>query len=233
MTTFTVDLSRRSKTYLRRLSKDFTPASLARKVKGFFDEQAPLAASFIVKNYLSGQRLGRVTGILAQSLTGRGGTEGGVPFMRVGVFRGPALRYAGVQEFGTVGKGGELPSIRPKKAKSLAVPQKPALTASGKPKWEGGPTNAPFELRFVPFRRGIAVGGLYDEREIEALERLGQEVDLEKAKMVYLLLRKVDIEPKHYLRDGMTAYLPRLGRALASFLRDLASERGARARARR
>lgn len=45
--------------------------------------------------------------------------------------KGSTSRYAGVHELGTVGAGGSLPDIVPKRARALTIPLAAAMTASG------------------------------------------------------------------------------------------------------
>lgn len=180
-------------------------------IEKFFEKRALFVAGFISKNFLSGQRLKRRTGALARSITGRGIRIGGLPAMRVGIFKGPALAYAQAQEKGA--------TIKPVKAKALAIPQKLVLTAAGVDKY-GGPRNYPGELRFVPFRgSGIAVGGLYPAEE------LSKGVTLREAKIAYLLVTQVKIKPKNFLRDGLRETLPETASLLAELLRDLIAGR--------
>lgn len=76
--------------------------------------------------------------------------ERGLPVVAVGYVKGLADPYAAVIELGTQGKGGELPDIRPKNRKALAVPIGQALDARGVPVFSG-PTDPsiPGKLFFV------------------------------------------------------------------------------------
>lgn len=58
-------------------------------------------------------------------------TKGGSRFTLV---KGSTSRYAPTHELGTVGAGGELPDIVPKRAKALTIPLKAAMTPSGNPR---------------------------------------------------------------------------------------------------
>lgn len=230
-----IQLAPRSLAYLRKMQGVMEKAAFLDRIVGFFDRQAQLIAGQIVRTSLSGppkterstslktNKLRRRTGTLARSLVGRGEVFKNLPAFRVGILRGPALRYADVLERGTVGAGGELPTIRPRKAKALAVPIDEALTPAGVHRFLG-PRDAPVELKFVPFRRGIAVGKLVSKEDFEREEA---RADREEARMnfanirsYYLLLRQVDIAPRHYLRDGVRAALPALTRALSKFIHD-------------
>ncbi len=154
------------------------------------------------KNYLSGQRKRRRTGALAQSIIGRGEMVNGVPAMRLGVFRGPALRYAGVQEYGTRKHNPRSPydTIKSKRAGgALAMPVGDSLTGAGVSRY-GGPREDPRQLRFLPALRGRLVGILVEEGGVEAQ---------------YLLLRSVEIRPGFFLRDGMEQAMPDLMRDVA------------------
>jgi hypothetical protein len=63
--------------------------------------------------------------------------ERGLPVVAVGYVKGLADPYAAVIELGTQGKGGELPDIKPKQAKALAVPIGRALDNRGIPIFSG------------------------------------------------------------------------------------------------
>lgn len=212
-----IGLTKKSIKDLRAIQRRMNPKVFLREILEFFDRQASIGADFIGDEYASGQRLKRRSGNLARSIIGRSLAVGKVPAMRIGVLRGPALRYAGVQEYGTKGKNpsSPYPTIRPKSAKALAVPIGPALTPAGVAR-KPGPEDWD-NLAFVPFRGNkITVGGLYD---VNSLHRAGG--NLRKAKAYYLLMTQVDIEPKWYLRDGFDAWLPELADNLADYLRDV------------
>lgn len=76
-------------------------AKLYAEVVNLFRREAILGSGFITKEYLSGQRLNRITGTLSRSVVGQGGLFKGLPTMRIGVLSGPALRYAAILELGT------------------------------------------------------------------------------------------------------------------------------------
>jgi hypothetical protein len=127
--------------------------------------------------------------------------------MRIGIFRGPALAYAGAQEYGA--------TIRPVTAKALAIPMDPVKTSAGVDKY-GGPRNFPGELRFLPFRRGIAVGKLVAEEDADALVTAGRSPY--DAAAMYLLLKEVKIPATHFLWKGVTNYMPDILQQLANTL---------------
>lgn len=201
----------------------------------FFARQANIVAGRISQNYLSGQRLKRRTGSLARSIIGVANRPPEIPGFRVGIFKGPALAYAGAQEYGTKGAdpASPIPTIRPKKAKALAVPAPggPALTPAGVHRYDS-PRQFPRALRFVPFRQsGIAVGGLYEKQSLldeqAAARRGSRPVSLRNAKLVYFLLSKIDLKPRRYLHDGLEDNLLEVAENLVAFLRDLVSTRPA------
>lgn len=87
---------------------------------------------------LAGLEVGVRSGTLARSAKVETRTdERGLPVVAVGYVRGLADPYAAVIELGTQGKGGELPDIRPKDAKALAVPIGAALDHRGIPVFAG------------------------------------------------------------------------------------------------
>lgn len=217
-----ISITPKSKRLIGRLIKRIGKDQLYSAIEAFFSYHAGLIAGSIVKRFLSGkrnelgeQRLARRTGALARSVVGVGLRINGVPAIKVGVLRGPSLPYVAIQEFGTVGKGGTMPTIIPKKGKALSIPMEGATTPAGVEKY-GGPRKYPGKLDFVPFKGKNAIGGLFDEKELAKGQRRG--LSLKDLKMAYLLVRHVDIKPKHFLRDGLADYLPTLISELQGFL---------------
>lgn len=89
---------------------------------------------------------------------------------------GPGVPYAGVQELGTVGKGGTLPSIVPRRVKWLTIPMES--------KYVGRRATEFDDLRFVPYNSKMA-----------ALMNAG-------GQRAYLLVKRVDIKPRPYLQPA-------------------------------
>lgn len=205
----TIKLTEQSEALLKKIRTNATRREFYRRAVRSFEKRGPKIAGVSVKNYLTGQRLRRRSGILAQSVVGRGGLFGGIPGVRIGILRGPALKYAGQQEYGTRGKNPQSPydTIRPKKAKALAMPIGKALTPAGVDRY-GGPRNFPGELRFVEVLRANVIGLLVPEDS--------DPDDDDSA--VYILLSKVDLEPQWYLRDAMLSQLDPLARDIADVL---------------
>ena len=183
-----------------------------------FNRQGLIIAGKIVRDYLSGQRLNRQTGALARSITHDVSEFRGLPSLRIGVFRGPALAYAAVQEFGTKSENPDSPisDIKPRNAKALAWP----INAPGKsPRDLDG-------LKFIPYRRGkIAIGGLYDAEKLKALRDADPEnFSLQQIQPLFVLLRKLALKPKYFLRDGVQQALPGLSTEIAKSIKtELAS----------
>ena len=217
-----LELSPETKKYFSYAVKHFDREEVYREIDTLFTALGLRAAGHISKNFLSGQKLGRRTGNLARSVVGGALRVHGVPAVRVGILTGPALPYAGVQEVGTKRYNSSSPfdTIRPKNAKSLAMPVNSSLTRAGVARYLG-PRNDPRQLKFIPFRRGIAVGALYPESELKKLKR-NRLFTLRDLRAAYILLRQVDIKPKFYLRDGFTEFLPvieaQLGQRLRAFI---------------
>ena len=148
--------------------------------------------------------------------------------MKIGILRGPALKYAGVLDEGTVGKGGKLPTIVPKSGKALAFPVDEALTPAGVDRY-GGPRNYPGALKFIPYRKsGVAIGALYDAadlaKELKRAKKEARLVSLSNVKRLYVLLRKLDIAPTHFLQRGFDQYLPEFSQALADYLKKVLTQ---------
>lgn len=203
----TFTLTKESEAYIRELQVRLGRDVLYGNLVEFFDRQANIVAGRTAKRAFTvgDNPLRRRTGTLGRSIIGRGELVGGLPAMRVGIFRGPALKYAGPLELGTKGKNPDspYPTIKPKNAKALAVPldDGPAVTPAGVHRYDS-PRNFPTDLHFVPILRGRVVGLLVTEDDEAA----------------YLLLRAMDIAPRFYLREGMLESLPEVSEKLAKFL---------------
>ena len=218
-----ITLTGDSRKLINKLISFVGKENLYKLLDPFMTRQALRAAGVITKSQLSGQLLKRRTGALARSMTGIGLRDRGVPALKVGLFRGPALKYAAVLDEGTVGKGGTHPTIVPRAGKALAFPVDDALTPAGVDRY-GGPRHYPGELKFIPFRRsGIAVGALYDavslKQEQDAAREQSRTAQLENVKKLYVLLSHLDLPPRQYLRKGFEEYLPEFASALATYLK--------------
>lgn len=194
---------------LDELVEKSDPQAIAGKLLEFAGRQGAILEGKIIKDSLSGKRLKRRTGSLARSVTSRAELVGRVPAIRVGIFRGPAVKYAQIQEEGGV--------IKPKKAKALSIPVGDALTPAGVERY-GGPRNYPGELRFLPFRRGIAVGKLVDEEEAKALEE--EERSPWEAAALYILAKQVTIPASHWLSLPVNDALPGIAKELNKYVRE-------------
>lgn len=195
------------------------------------------AADYIRENFLSGQILNQRTGELARGLEGRVLVRrDAFPAARVGVFTGPAVRYAGVLEMGTrdLNPDSPYPVIRPRNAKALAFAPEgsPALDGRGVAMYDS-PRDYPTSLSFIPFRGGrIAIGALYDTDELKAARRSGA-LDLRKLQAVYVLLRQMSVKPRHYMERGLIQYLPFFVTELTLFLRSFVNVHRSATNARR
>lgn len=209
---------------------------LYNQILALFATSALRIASSISRDFLSGQALLRRTGRLAGSITGDASLFGKMPSFRVGVIRGPALQYAGIQEEGTSDIEPESPyaPIKPKASKYLAMPRGKALTPAGVPRYVS-PRDYPGELRFIPYAGGkIAVGALYDLKQLDQLRRKSASsrrrtkgkgeskerggFSLRNIIPVYVLLKQASIRGHHFLRDGMQQGLGRVAADLEALL---------------
>jgi len=173
-------------------------------VESAFQRGATKIGGFIAKRFLSGQVLRRRTGNLARSVEGVYEIVDGLPSIRVGVFRSPARAYARIHELGG--------TITPKKAKSLAVPVGAgAVTPAGVSKY-ASPRQYPGDLQYISINRGNVVGILVDPKE----KRKEQEG---RMKATYLLLRRVKVKARPFLRPGVMAYLPELAKEVSRAVR--------------
>lgn len=159
-----------------------------------YDKLGMVVAGHISRKELSGQLLNARTSALRKSILGQAEIMNNLPAIVVGVFKGPALVYAGIQNDGGI--------IKPKKAKTLAMPiGAGALTGSGIGRYES-PRDYPTELTYFPINRHPVIAGLMDENG-----------DLQ-----YLLLREVEIKAKHYLEIGIEKNLDLIAEATVDLL---------------
>jgi hypothetical protein len=114
-----LQLSPESIKLIKNLREASDRARVYQQVVRIFSRESLLGAGFITRNYLSGQRLNRITGTLARSVVGVGGMERGVPIMKIGVLSGPALSYAGILEVGTTDYNPESPYSMDKNGRIL------------------------------------------------------------------------------------------------------------------
>lgn len=234
-----IELDQRSREYIAAIARPGNGLEKAQLFAGILKVMARSSskiASAVTRNYLSGQTRRRRTGSLARSIVGDAELHNGLPSFRVGVLRGPALQYAGVQEEGTSDLNPDSPygPIKPRNAKALAIPQDRVLTPAGVDRY-GGPRNYPGKLRFIPFRGSrIAVGALYDEEDLrkrkledfdehDARHAHAKGLSLDNLRPAYLLVRQVSIKPGHFLQRGMADGLPGVESDLADFIADLLS----------
>lgn len=230
-----IKLSAESLKFIQGLKAMGNPGYVDRQIVSFFTREGAEIGGRIANNTSAGGNgLRRRTGSLARSIWGDGIMYHGVPGIRVGSLRGPAVKYVKIQELGTVGKGGELPTIKPQgtMVKNLAIPLNQALTPSGVPR-KPSPMNWG-KLHFIPFKNRKsqnAQGALFTPAEFKKIQRAikrGTFEGLKNYKALYLLVRKVDIKPKHFLRNGLMEAIPDLNRKLAAFIKSLWFAAGAR-----
>lgn len=214
----------------RKVLADFVERSKEDNVFRFvanFLEREGARLAFKISQLVTAGRLGlhRRDGTLARSIVGVGVTYEGAPAFRIGVLSGPALKYAGVQEYGTKGKNPASPydTIRPRRAKALAMPGPDALTPAGRLKeaFGGGP-RARDDLKFVPFRRStVAIGALFTRAELARVRDSTGETDFRAAKAAYILLRQTDLPAHHYLRRPTLGEVPHIAARLADALANM------------
>lgn len=209
-----ISLDPESERLLERLTELWEPEVLLHKIAQFFKGEGHKIVSTIRRRSFKGRR-----GVskLSRALTSQSLMVNGVPAVRVGVFEGPALAYAGITEHGTK-KWNPLspyPVIVPKKASpsALAIPteQGGALDASGDQIFSG-PRQQP-QLKYVRLHGRHPVVGL-----IVRTKRTREALSLGSLNIVWILVTSANRKPKFYLKGGMEEYLPILVMRLADFI---------------
>ena len=221
-----IEQTKQSTKNLKKLINQYGGKKVLKAILGLFEKLSSTAAGYISKQYLAGGRLNIRSGMLARSVAGKGVQRRGVPGLQVGIFRGPALKYAGVQEYGTKRYNASSPydTLRPKNGRALAMPINDSLTAAGVSRYKSARRD-PRKMTFIPFKKnGNVIGALYRTMVLRRLRKQkGDNFSLRDLKASYLLLKQVDIPPHWYLRDGMDEYLPIIGAELSRFLKDVLS----------
>lgn len=202
-----VELTAQTRALLKKLEGRWTQQGIFTATLDEFGRQSSLAAAAVQRG-MAGEFIAARTGALRRSVIGRAEQTRLGPGLRVGILSGPALAYAGIQEYGTRGKAPDspYPTIVPKRAKALTIPTDRAKTGAGVARGAGVSARTwPEELVFIPFRKGNIVGGLFVKREVSEGVRGGA---------VFLLATQVDLPARRYLRTGFGKYLPELSAEL-------------------
>lgn len=215
----TITLTGQGGKLLERLARRSTAGELFSVIEQFMLSRQSRLAGFVVRSW---NRKGNTrTGSLVRSIDAAVfRDEAGLPALEVGVLRGPAQKYAGIQEHGTKSENPDSPYprfITPKKGKALAMPVGDALTPAGVARYEG-PRNYPEELTFIPIQRGDVAGRLVLTSDIEAARALEGEIDYSTIESLYILLYRARIPAKFYIRDGVRRFMPQFAADLANEL---------------
>lgn len=160
------------------------------------DEAAGLR-DVVVRDYLSGQSLGVITGALRTSITW---ARSGLGRYRVGT----NLPYAAIHEFGGTIKA---------RGKKLAIPIGHALTAGGAPRYES-PNDVPGELQLVT-RDGKAPLLVQQPKKGKGV-----------TKLFFVLLSSVRIPARPYLRPAFIREAPEIHKRMGNVIGRAASEAG-------
>lgn len=201
-----LELDKQSATRLQEIIRGLAPDILIKEIFALFEKAGARMAAHIIATKLSGDPLKRRTGSLARSVVGGAIMRGNLPTIRVGIFRGPSLAYAAMQEYGG--------TILPKNAKALALPVNDALTPAGVARYPS-PRNYPSPLRFVPWKGAKAIGALYDADQLRRAKQNWAAV-----RPLWILMSSVDMPGKHYLMLGMREALPLIAKDLLDLLRN-------------
>lgn len=223
MSAFEIQLTSASRKLFDRLVRRLDPERLIAGLAQELRRQAEFAVGYTVQTQFGqGQNLQHRAGHLARAIASKVDVRSGEIIIRMGIFEGPALAYAGILE-----RGGE---IRPVNARALAVPTKKpgsfvrapegsgeALTPAGVSRFPS-PRQFPGELIFLPFgedgfARGNVIGGLFSEAELSRRRR--------DPRPAYLLMARVKIDAHRYLEKGLEGYLPQLLDGIEEHLREV------------
>ena len=241
----TFNLTPESKKVLEQFASTAgNPAVFRTVVMRSLEKSGQRIAGTISKNMRAGSGLRRRTGSLARGVVGGAVEIGDQPAVRVGILRGPSLKYAGPQEFGTQGKEPDspYPTIRPVRRKFLTIPTDAggALTPAGVPRYTTA-RDFPGGLKFV---RG-PVSAIVNGRTIRASAALYKASDYNKVlasrfgigargggarrtaslflalRPVYLLVKRIDLKAARFLRGGLEAGLADVEKSLIEDIQGL------------
>lgn len=135
-----------------------------------------------VQENISGDMLKVRSGSLRRSVTSKVGAVDHTLTIEIGSTQGPATKYARIHEYGG--------TIRPIRAKLLAVPVGPALTPAGVPRYPS-PRAVPVRLSYVPAKKAGVTGcvGLLVENKRRS----------KAGRIWYRLYSKVTLPARHWL----------------------------------
>lgn len=168
---------------------------------------------------MRGNRIRPRSGSLIKHVRGVVRTDkDGFPIGALGVAKGLADKYAAAQELGTVGKGGALPDIKPVKGRALAVPLPAALDRQGVPKFTGPLDPKLRNQLFIIERPGkppllarkqVGKGGTKRHKGGGYTGKL-------RIEPLFVLVRRVALRPRHYLRDALLEAQPEILRQVGA-----------------
>lgn len=217
-------LDNKSSQVLIKFDQSMDSRRLRSELLEVFRTLAKRAEKFVKQYVRDTSGLVRRSGELLRAITANARFVSQVPQFRVGIFRGPALKYAAHQEWGTddLNPNSPYPPIVPKRRRTLAwpVPGGPATTPGGTPRYRGPrhyEINTGDMLGFIPWKGETAVGGLYNLKDIQQARRKGW--SLRNIQVVYVLLKRTSLPPHWYLRDSMKQFLPQVSDAILAWVR--------------
>lgn len=155
---------------------------------------ASFLASQVSATSFQGSPLQTRTGLLSKSVASDVIVEGGKIIARIGILKGPAIKYGSILE-----EGG---TIRPKKGRALAVPLSAAKQGRGTPRFPGGPRSADFRQKYPDaflLKRKGKPPLIVSPRRVRG-QRNGRVVELIP---LFILLRSVKVAPRFWLSGGV------------------------------
>lgn len=193
-------------------------------VLSLFETLAPAVQTSVLRQ-IKKVGLRKRTGLLAQSILTKATLvveKRNAPGISTGVFQGPALAYAATQEFGTKGIEPDSPidTIEPVRSKYLWMPAgSDTVFPSGASRFKSV-RDYPGELVIIPIKNRKRLAGVaFDADRYE--QGIENDLTIREIEAAYLLLREVDIKPKHFMYDGFLEVIPLIEKRLEARILEL------------
>lgn len=188
-------------------------------LKGRADREVAIMRQRVSRRYVPGRKskdLQSRSGALAAAIASKVSTGSGAIGARgitveIGVIKGNAKvkQYALVQELGTVGAGGVLPDIKPKKSKLLMIPVGPALTATGEAAFKPKQADQRYDAVYFVRGKGAAAGRVF---------MYGRRGD--SSELIFVGVKRVAIPPRPIVKPSAETMVNDIRPVLQRILRN-------------